>query len=545
MKRVFWQFVAVAVLLPACALGAEPRGSLHAVASGSQAAAHRGVYEVAIEAADPVDDPFGSAPFVVTFTRPDGSSVKVEGFINGDRTWQARAYCDAVGQWSWTSSSTFAGLDRKSGTFRVEPSTLPGKLRKHPRDPHQFAYDNGEWFLHIGDTGYRYVVQSEPEWRAYIDQAADMGATKIRTWFCQSRGGVEALFSSDRRTPNLPYWQEIDRRVRYALEHHPRVILKLIAYGEDTDELIRYGQGDKVSQWVARYAQARFSAMPNVMWCISNDREIVADGAKLGGRRVPASVIDRIGRDMAAREPWDTLLTNHQARGTGYAFLEAPWSNVVTLEDLDQVDGRVLLKHRPLAEAPVVNDEDRYELYKPPKHPAYFFRRLMWASLFSGGHATYGGLKTYEPYDGKLQGVRGYADVRREGKVTGADDFLHIHRFFSEARLTLVNMKPNDKLVNGDPLRAKCIHDENTYLIYLANPDGTKPETDNAATVPPKVALDAPSGSYAFRWFNPTSGKWHDTENAQSGRARIGQERLSTLEAPGGGDWVLIVSRRD
>jgi hypothetical protein len=32
------------------------------------------------------------------------------------------------------------------------------------------------------------------------------------------------------------------------------------------------------------------------------------------------------------------------------------------------------------------------------KNPRYFVRRLMWASLLSGGHATYGGGRTYEAY---------------------------------------------------------------------------------------------------------------------------------------------------
>jgi hypothetical protein len=41
-------------------------------------------------------------------------------------------------------------------------------------------YDNGEWFLHIGDTGYRYVVDTEPEWQRYLDQAVTvMAATKV------------------------------------------------------------------------------------------------------------------------------------------------------------------------------------------------------------------------------------------------------------------------------------------------------------------------------------------------------------------------------
>ena len=508
------------------------------IVRGAQPAAHRGVYEIALAASGPIANPYFDTDMTVTFTRPDGTRVTVDGCFDGGSTFKARAYCDVVGQWSWTSSAKLAGLNGKSGRFQVVPSALPGKLRRHPRDPHQFAYDNGRWFLHIGDTGYRCLVQTEPKWQEYIDQAARMGATKIRTWVCQSRGGIEALFAADRRQLNLPYWQEIEHRLLYALQRHPQVIFQVILYGEDTAELLRYGQGDPAALLLARYAQARFSALPNVTWCISNDREIVSDGKPIQGRRVPAGVIDQIGRDMAAREPWGTLLTNHQARFSGYAFVDAPWSDIITLEDLDQVDGRLLARYRRAGSDPVVHDEDRYELYRSPKHPRYFFRRLMWASLLSGGQATYGGLRTYEPYDGELQGVQGYYDARQAGKlVGGADDFMHIHKFFAEAGLTLVGMEADDDLVGGDPRRAKCIHDGRTYLIYLANPDGNRPETDNAAAEVPEVTVALPAGKFSVRWFQPTSGSWTDGERVAGSRQR--------LRAPGGGDWVMLLRATD
>jgi len=504
--------------------------------SGAAHASHRGVYQVALESSGQLGNPYFDVDLTVTFTRPDKTRVAVEGFFDGGRSFKARAYCDMTGQWTWTSESNVVGLNGKSGVFQVAPSSLPGKLRKHSRDPHQFAYDNGDWFLHIGDTGYRYVVQTEPKWREYIDQAAQMGATKIRTWFCQSRSDVEILLTKDRRELNLPYGQEMDRRVLYALERHPRVILKLIVYGEDTAELLRYGRGDRASQRIASYAQARFSSLPNVMWCISNDREIVGDGEKLEGRRVPASVIDRIGRDMASREPWGTLLTNHQARYTGYDFVDARWSDVITLEHLDAVDGALLLKYRQVGDDPVVNDEDRYELYRPPQHPRYFFRRLMWSSLLSGGHATYGGLKTYEPYDGDLRGVQGYYDAKAGGKlVGGADDFIHIHKFFRDSGLTLVQMVPDPALAGSDPSRANCIHDETSYIVYIANPSGDKPEIDDASATTTAVTIKLPAGDYRAKWFQPTSGKWTEARPVAGGQP--------TLRTPGPGDWVLLLTR--
>lgn len=501
------------------------------------AAEHYGLHEIALEANDlGAGNPWTDVELTVQYTLPDGSTVTVDGFYDGEQTFRARAYCGQAGRWSWRCRSSLPSLNGREGEFEVVASKLKGKLRKHPQDPRQFARERGEWFLHIGDTGYRYVTASEPQWKAYIDQAAEMGVTKVRTWFCQGRGDVQILFTKDRKGLNLPYWQEIDRRLTYALKAHPDVIFQLIPYGEDTEELLRYGKGDPAARLVARYAQARFSALPNVTWCISNDREIVAAGTPLKGRRVPRDVIDRIGRDMAAREPWGTLLTNHQARFSGYAFAEAAWSDIVTIEDLDQVAGKILLEYRSKTDDPVVLDEDRYELYRPPADPRYFFRRLMWASLFSGGHATYGGLKTYEPYDGKLRGVQGYLDAVRDGRLTGgAADFQQIHRFFRQSGLTLVGMTPDDTLAGSDPFRRKCIHNDTTCLVYLANPNGSKPEKDRPAKATPVVSLKLPVGEYQGRWFQPSTDEWTDADGPRRSDA--------VWKAPGGGDWVLVVTK--
>jgi hypothetical protein len=411
-----------------------------------------------------------------------------------------------------------------------------GQAAGSPDRPRQFAYDDGEWFLHIGDTGYRYVTDTEPEWQAYVDQAARMGVTKIRTWFCQARSDVQILFERGRRALNLDYWQEIDRRLIYALETCPHVIFKLIPYGEDTEEIRRYERGDAGARLIARYAQARFSAFPNIYWCISNDREIVADRSQaLEGRQVYHDTICRMGRDMATREPWGTLLTNHQCRWSGYAFVDEDWSDVITLEDLDQVDGAIIARYRRLGQAPVINDEDRYELYRPPTHPRYFFRRLMWGSLLSGGSATYGGLYTFEPHDGDLRGVQGYYDAAEAGKLVGGQDFGHIHRFFLYSGLTLANMVPDDTLVGGDPRRYKCIHEDSSVVVYLANPSGDSPEHDDEADLVPGVAIRLPDASFAVRWFDPATGVWHHTGTVGGG------ER--TLAAPGPGDWVLWLHR--
>jgi hypothetical protein len=525
----------LAILLTQCSMGA-------VFNSGDTPALHRGVYEVTVRSNVSQKSLYVEQRMKVIFTRPDRSQVSVDAFYNGAGTWHARAYCDQVGPWQWQSQPATARLAVGKGTFEVVPSKLPGKLRKHPDDPFQFARDDGSWFLHIGDTGYRYVVATEPHWQAYIDQAAEAGFTKIRTWFAQARSTVEALTTPDRQRLALGYWQEIDQRLRYALERHPGVVFQLMPYAEDTQEIRRYAQGDPMAKLIGQAAQARWSAFPNVYWTLSNDREIV-DKTPLTGRKVLNATINRIGRDFAAREPWGTLLTNHQSRFTGYAFVDAPWSDVITLEDIDQVHGRIIAKYRKQGSDPIVNDEDRYELYRSAGNRRYFFRRLMWGSLLSGGHASYGGLRTYEAFDGgPRRGVQGYFDANRKGVLfQGAHDFIHLHSFFAKAGITLVGLQPNDALVGGNPLQVKCAANEKTVLIYLANPTGNSPDTDNPAAKKPSVTIRL-NGDYTVRWFNPRTGTWID------GQPLTGRKK-HTLTAPAvqrtrAGDWVLLLRRK-
>ncbi len=510
--------------------------------SGGGDVPHRGVYEVRLAAGASVEDPYLGVQLRVTFVTPGGANIPVDGFYDGGDVFKARAYARETGLWHWSSTSNRAALDGRSGSFRVVASKLKGKLRLNPADPRQFAFDNGEWFLHIGDTGYRYVVAAEEKWQPYIDQAAEAGITKIRTWFAQSRSTVEALFDLNRKGLALSYWQEMERRIVYALNRHPDVVLELIPYAEDTEEIKRYASGDPLSRLVASTAQARWSAFPNVQWTITNDRQIV-HGEALTGRMVDRDMIDRMGRDMAGREPWGTLITNHQSRFSGYDFVDAPWSDLITIEDLDQVGGERILEYRGRRAQPVVNDEDRYELYRNPSNRRYFYRRLMWASLLSGGHATYGGLRTYEPYDRTgMRGIFGYYDANRAGLLfQGAHDFVHIHKFFREARLSLVGMTPDDKAAGDNPRRWKCIRDDRTLIAYLANPDGDRPGQDNPAVENAWVQLNLPQGRHTVRWFDPKTGEWFDAPDVEGGSRKF--EAPSPIASLSGGDWVLLLRR--
>ncbi len=519
-----------------------------------------GMFEIEVSVQGAIGNPYADVRLHADFERPDGSVVSAEGFYDGGRTFKARAYCGQPGKWSWALRSDHPELDGRSGVFYAEPSRLPGKLRLHPDDSRQFAYDNGEAFLHIGDTGYRYVADTEPYWKEYLEQAAAAGFTKIRVWFCQGRSDIGALFQSDRTRLHLAYWQEMDRRIAYAHLRFPHVQLQLIPFGEDEEAVLRFETGDPSVMLALRSAVARFSAYPNVQWCVSNDLALES-GGRVGAEREDAqrqetasrlrSGIVQIAEELARLEPWGTLLTNHQSRFSGYSFVGEGWSDIITLEDLGQVTGERILAYRSAGDRPVVLDEDRYEHWRAPKHPRYYFRRLMWSSLLSGGHATYGGLHTYRPFDGGLDGMYGYYDACRDGRLKdGAHDFRHIHRFFRESGFALAGAVPNDDLAGNAPLLFKAIRSEDgdTIVVYLANPtvyEGHAPDgfggvyTDeeaDAGTTAPTVRLQLEAGEYSVMWYAPSEGTW-------TNEGTISVAAGAACTAPGSGDWIALLKR--
>jgi len=506
--------------------------------SGTAEAPLRGAYEITLNATSGITNGFLQNDLQVTFTRGDGTQVTTNGFYDGGNTFKARAYLDSVGDWSWTSNSSLSGLNGGSGAFTVVNNVdLPGKLRTSSADSHQFVQDNGDWFLHIGDTGYSYINSAEPQWQSYIDQSASTGFTKVRTWFGDPNpftGSIDYMFQGS--SLNLGELQTADQRLTYALNNHSEMQMQLIPFGSDKNFLQDYANNDPLVRAYAREVQARYGALPNVQWALSNDLNIANDTTL-------QNAANTLGTDWDAADPWGTLITNHQARFQSYSFVNAPWSDIVTFENLDQVTGAEILSYRNSGVTdPIVNEEDRYESWRNPNDDRYFFRRLMWSSLLSGGAATYGGGRTWEAYTGpsSWSGVQGYHDLNNAGLLQGgADDFNFIHQFFDDSNLTLIGLVPDDALVGGDAQKFKDIRGDGTLIVYLANPTGTTPQSDNVSASIPSVTIDT-SVNYnqgVGDWFNPTTGAWSplgELDNANR-----------TFTAPGGGDWLLLLKSQN
>ncbi len=101
-----------------------------------------------------------------------------------------------MGAYTWTSTSNVPALSGLSGAFTAtvqHPPGWRGKLRVHPEDPTQFATDDGAWFLHLGDTGYRFLHEDERNWKRYLDQAVQVRDRGAGARACTAPGEAPAV----------------------------------------------------------------------------------------------------------------------------------------------------------------------------------------------------------------------------------------------------------------------------------------------------------------------------------------------------------------
>jgi hypothetical protein len=445
----------------------------------------------------------------ITPVTGQGQQVWVDAFFDGlSRVMKVRVYCGVVGTYKGT---TQGGFEYRFQVMRPgDDKFSPGKLGHHVLDSRQFMFDSGRWFLHLGDTGYRFLIASEPKWQAYIDQAATVQrATKIRAWLASGRHSVREAVNAKGTALAPTFWNVMEQRLLYAWSKYPFVQIQVILYGED-GSAVAAAASSAASIWMylSRYAQARFSSFPNVQWCVVNDVTLPGPVAALGAA-------------IKAREPWDTLITSHQRRGTGYTFASHPWSSIVTLQTLDALSGKEIAAYRRVSNAPVVLEEDRYESYKAPPAPVLpsdWFRRFVWSALVAGGHPTYGGIQTWLPFRpcsrGTLPctGVQGYKDMVATGALKdGARDFRHVHTFFAMGPLkSFVGLLPS--ACPAGSVASLCTGSSNAVVMYLTSPLS-------------KVVL--PPSQWTFRVFHPSKGMFFSW-----GQAAASVNRTTTLQCP-------------
>jgi len=477
-------------------------------------------------------------PLVVSYTLPSGAIKTTRGFATSDGKMKARAYVNEEGFWSWEAKNCEGRL-LENGSFKAVGSSLPGKIKISMQDSRQLQYGNGSWYLQFGDNEYRLLDRKESKWKSCIDQAAQAGFNRIRAWLCPPE---DSLFDSESNRLDLGAWEGMEERLLFALQRHPELQFEISLFGADHDELARYGDGEPNSHLRMRYAIERFGPLPNVHWNIAND---VPDSDSTLNQAGVA-----VGQAISENDQWNSLITATRPRFEPTAFGDQKFLSIQSIQSLGQVTGEAVISARATESKPVALVEDRSEHILEPRFPRYFFRRLFWGTLLSGGLPTYSGLDTAKSSNRGNTYVSGYYDACNSGNLCfGAHDILNIRKFFAETSVCLENWRPNDLLSGDNPLLVKSAvsGDESEVIAYVANPqfhenhnpDGYagsySDEIADANETFTTFTMELPFSDGVAKWFNPLTGEWQ-------GEAQI-TRNSTTLLSPEPGDWVVWVKR--
>ncbi len=227
-------------------------------------------------------NPFVEVHFSADF-RCGNRMLTVDGFYDGGGTYKVRFMPDEMGTWTWTTASSAAELNGKSGVIECIVPEDGNRGAVSVRDGNHFGYADGTAYVEVGTTCYAWAFQPEETQRQTIETLSHAPFNKLRMclfpkWYEYNRheppmypfprsGEV-----NDYSQFNPAYFRQLDAR-----------ILDLRRIGVEAD-LILFHPYDKwgyqsmpaeVNERYLRYVIARFSAFRNVWWSLANEYDFM------------------------------------------------------------------------------------------------------------------------------------------------------------------------------------------------------------------------------------------------------------------------------
>lgn len=525
------------------------------------------VEEITLEATAPLPEtmPALDVSVVAEFTAPDGRSVRVNGFWDGERTWRVRFTPTSAGTWNYRISSAPAipGLAR-DGRLAVKAAArgARGFLRRDAEHPQSFSFDSGERFFMWGNTVYHLVAtaQSDAPWRAALASMRQAGLNKLRFHigsiprFAKAgpHPGSPAFIDNDTARLNLKHFRAVDEVIRACGEIG--LLADVIVYPyirqDDDDSNVR-------DERFRRYVIARYAAFPHLMWCLTNEWNY---------SRYPQKFWNDLGKRFSAEDPWTLnpttrdhraprALSIHQQTRPDWNFADESWTSHAIIQLGVRNRGtttRVGDEWNRAAESgerftfgddwgnhsivrnwngryPIVNDE--YGYIGEPKDdsagrgPDKGFlrftrekhRRTAWAIAVGGGYGAAGDKRDFPEgrpyYSGLWQPAPDF------------DDLTRLIAFFTRGDVPYWRMRPANDLARGAARVYVLADPGNCYVVYAA--DGGK------------FSLRLPVGEFAAVRIDPRTGEENPLPIARNDPSAAVEVTL-----PAGEDWTVRISKR-
>lgn len=234
------------------------------------------VYELTLAASDRNEDPYLEVDLIGVFSGPDGESIVVGGFWDGQRTFRVRFTPPVEGTWTYATVSSDPKLDGQMGSFICVPADAKehGFVRGGVASQTSWTFDDGApaWSS-LETVRVRAPIVQDEMTATLADGStpADVAIVKIAQ---QEAGSVGAAEAAD--DDSLPDSMLHDRLDLSMLKDADRAVQRSQKDGTIAEvELFDPSEPSTIDEAEAHrlldYLIARYGAYPNVVWCLHRD----------------------------------------------------------------------------------------------------------------------------------------------------------------------------------------------------------------------------------------------------------------------------------
>jgi hypothetical protein len=463
--------------------------------------------------AKPGRDPFLS-DFSAVFTAPDGRTLEIPGFYNGEGEWIIRFSGSLPGKWTYETRSSLGKLDNQSGEVIVTDEAykeMHGGIVIPPENPQHFAYQDGTpYFLMAYECDWLYALdyqndEAAPKTEHFLDLLAENGCNHIVmnvfaydvSWPKDPMlkqhpehdlGGPADIFpyggnneNPDFSALNPEFFRKLDRTISLMNERGIVSHLMIYVWNKRVNWPDMYTDADNI---YFDYVIKRYQAFPNIIFDISKE-------ALSYGRADDEYILERIDRARKLNI-FDRLITVHdygfcnRHPGSVDFISMQTWTSTLYTFTLNTVS--------KYSDKPVFNiehggyEESPYLVWTGDYNNAEVCLRRNYLIIFGGGYSTYywqgcsWNVLIYNPF----QQPEGWYKPR-------FDYYRHMADFFT--RHPFYDMKPDEK----NNFSAYCLsNDEGKYMFYVP-----KEHYQLQANIFREDAADR-----TFIWYNTLTGEY-------------------------------------
>lgn len=423
-------------------------------------------------------NPYMEVDLHAEFEHESGNILKVPGFYDGAGQFKIRFSPPEVGIWSYYTVSNAPDLEGISGRISCTPATDSNHGPLRIVNTYHLQYADGTPYYGIGTTAYQWTSVKQSVQEKTLETLASAPFNKIRMcvfpkdYIYGNKSEpwaypfVREGDANDFTQPNVPFFQNIDTRVKQLMEMGIQADIILF---HPYDRWGYAAMGAEMNEKYVRYVMARLSAYRNVWWSLANEWDIpsIKDSIDWKG----------IGTMLQREDPHQRFRGIHNWYSSEDHFYDhtESWITHVSTQTYQFYNAE---RWRQMYQKPLLFDEMRYEGDVPSGWGNLTGEQMVsffWMAGLSGGYPTHG--DTFRNDSDEETEVRWWA---KGGTLMGISPPRIA--FFKEvmAQLPVVEMTP--KLLPGDnpeELAKNQYHfykSGEAYIVYM-------PESGEAVTL--------------------------------------------------------------